>query len=154
MIKVACFPYRCLLGFTHPVSWTKWNTPQLANYMLPLYRRTEACTPLEYSCWSVLDQLGVPHRQIVRQSRASLVILFLSWPKSALHNIHLRPAQGVPSFSRWTQLPSYSLDFSDFSQKPVHPVSKTSGNISSSPSVFFQALLSNLKGRDRQALRH
>lgn len=65
MIKAGSFPCACLLGFTHSVSWTKWNTLQLANYMLP--------HTLEYSCWSLLDQLGAPHVQILRQSQASLV---------------------------------------------------------------------------------
>lgn len=59
----------------------------------------------------------------------------------------------MPSFPRLSQLPSYSLDFSDLSQNPVHPVSKSSANLSSQ-SVFFEALFINLKMGDRQALHH
>lgn len=146
-------------AFTHS-SWTKWNTPQPANYNTSFALWAQSCTSSGYFCWCFLDCLVVPPGKIPSQSKASLVTVFSPGPHlvSTIHP-HIRPIDQVfhpfpLGFNYLLSSGFHPLDFLDMSQKLVHPVSKTSESLSSSLSVFFEAILTNLKVRDKQALRH
>lgn len=162
--KILCVGFPCeqtSLLWPGDKSWPLWvhslTVPELASYNCSFTLWALACTPSGFSCCSFLDWLVGPPGQIVTQSKVlslcfSSDLYLVPW---CTHTLDLLIRYLFPhGFNYLLNFGFHPLDLLVMSQKPIYPVSKTLGSISSSLSVFFEAFITNLKVRDKQVLHH